>query len=215
MRYLRHVVRAGLFICIAAGALAGFLAAFPFDAQAEEADLCKPLTPEKRRLIYETILRERASASVPRPAPVPVEQARKAEPPRPKISRPATTGTANISTNKATEPLEINGIELREEFEGRQFTFEGTSIYLFTDPKANRVRIMTPLARLDELRRDPDFSETELLQSMMKANYLATGDLRLCVNKGIIWAAFLHPLDSLTKRDLDGAMKQLAEAAQP
>lgn len=73
---------------------------------------------------------------------------------------------------------------------------------------------MTPLARLDILRQKTDFNEINLLQMMMSANYLATGDVRLCTNRHIIWAVFLHPLDSLTKRDFVNALQQLAEIAK-
>jgi hypothetical protein len=95
-----------------------------------------------------------------------------------------------------------------------QFLHEGMQIFLLIDSEHNRIRLVTPLTRLDLHRSNPDFNEVELLQKLLKANYLATGDVRLCLNNHVIWAAFLHPLDSLTERDLLSALGQMVEVAR-
>jgi len=153
------------------------------------------LPPEKTQMIYDTLL--------PMKTEIPAEPAGMEAAPQP--------GTA---AGRMEDILTGKGIELRGESGQWWFFYDETQMFLLTDFANNRVRIMTPLARLDAFRQDADFNEIELLRQMMKANYLATHDVRLCMNKNIIWAAFLHPLDSLTDRDLVAALKQLADAAR-
>jgi len=119
-----------------------------------------------------------------------------------------------MTAEKMAQALRARGIEVRGELLRRQFVYADTQFFLLTEPGQNRMRLLSPLARLDTLRRDPDFNEVELLQELLKANYLATGDARFCVNRNIIWAAFLHPLDTLTERDLISALDQLADTAR-
>ena len=87
-------------------------------------------------------------------------------------------------------------------------------VFLLVDSEGNRLRLVTPLARLGLLRQDPGFVEVELLRKLLTANYLSTGDVRLCLNRHIVWAAFFHPLDTLTERDLLSALAQLVRVAR-
>ncbi len=177
-----------------------FLILLPSAAQAEKRSESDSLPPEKTRIIYETLLTPEGSGEK---TPVPVEAA-----------PPPETRRAGMGADKIADILRGRGIELRGKPGSWQFLNGGRQTFLFTDGEHNRMRLMTPLARLDMLRRDAEFSEVELLQKMMKANYLATGDVRLCMNKHVLWAAFLHPLDSLTERDLLSALGQLSETAR-
>lgn len=156
------------------------------------------LSPEKTQMIYDTLLPNAGSGSR-----IPEEEKT--------AQRPATPG---MTVEKIEAILRGKDIELKGKPSRWEFLSDGMQFFFLTDTENNRVRIMTPLARLDLLRREPGFSEIELLQEMLRANYLATGDTRLCMNKHIVWAAFLHPLDSLTERDLVGALDQLAETAR-
>lgn len=177
-----------------------FLILLPSAVQAEKRSESDSLPPEMTRIIYETLLTPEGSGEK---TPVPVEAA-----------PPPGTKRAGMTVEKIADILRGRGIELRGKPGSWQFLNEGRQTFLFTDGEHNRMRLMTPLARLDMLRRDAEFSEIELLQKMMKANYLATGDVRLCMNKHVLWAAFLHPLDSLTERDLLSALGQLSETAR-
>ncbi len=157
------------------------------------------LPPEKTQMIYDTLLPKEGSDSK-------VWGRDESD-----ASRPKTT---KMTAERIAEILRENGVEFTGESGQWEFFHDGIQIFLLTDTENNRVRLMTPLARLDLLRHEPGFSEIELLQEMMRANYLATGDTRLCMNKHIIWAAYLHPLDSLTAHELLGALEQLTETAR-
>ena len=168
-------------------------------ARAEEGSENKPLPPEKTQVIYDTLL--------PREGVEPGDSETGSE----KAKRESAAG---MTAEKMAQALRARGIEVRGELLRRQFVYADTQFFLLTEPEQNRMRLLSPLARLDTLRRDPDFNEVELLQELLKANYLATGDARFCVHRNIIWAAFLHPLDTLTERDLISALDQLADTAR-
>jgi len=157
------------------------------------------LPPEKTQIIYETLLPKEA------------EEAGESATENAAAQSALRAGT---TPERMAQILRDHDIEPMGNAGRRQFIYEGMQMFLLADPQHNRMRLISPLARLDLLRREPDFNEVELLRKMLKANYLATGDVRLCVNNHIIWAAFLHPLDSLTERDFMSALGQLAETAQ-
>ena len=73
---------------------------------------------------------------------------------------------------------------------------------VLTDESHNRMRVIAPAAEVKQI--DP-----EVLMKMMEANFVAALDARYAVFKGIVWAAFIHPLDSLSERDLISGLKQV------
>jgi hypothetical protein len=183
------------FACLGALTVGALFAPFPAGVVAARETKSESLPPEKTQMIYDTLLPKEGSGSEGRGD----------------ASRPKTT---KMTAEKIAEILREKGIEFTGESGQWEFFHEGMQVFLLTDTENNRVRVMTPLARLDLLRGEPGFSEIELLQEMMRANYLATGDTRLCMNKHIIWAAYLHPLDSLTAHELWSALEQLTETAR-
>jgi hypothetical protein len=83
-----------------------------------------------------------------------------------------------------------------------QMMREGIPVMVMTDETQNRMRIIAPAAEVKQV--DP-----EVLMKMMEANFVAALDARYAVFKGIVWAAFIHPLDSLVERDLMSGLKQV------
>jgi hypothetical protein len=83
-----------------------------------------------------------------------------------------------------------------------QMMREGIPVLVMTDEHHNRMRIIAPAAEVKQV--DP-----EALLKMMEANFVAALDARYAVFKGIVWAAFIHPLDSLVERDLISGLKQV------
>lgn len=184
--------------------IASVLLMSPSAASGEKASDQKPLPPEKTRIIYETLLAPEDDAATPAGA--------KEEP----SARPSSADArgAGMTPERVAEILGERDIALHGDVGHWQFLHEGMQIFLLIDSERNRIRLVTPLTRLDLHRSNPDFSEVELLQKLLKANYLATGDVRLCLNNHVVWAAFLHPLDSLTERDLLSALGQMVEVAR-
>jgi hypothetical protein len=171
---------------------------------AEEPSEGNPLPPEKTDVIYETLLSPRTMNGIPFGS----QQIAPA-----KIAR-AMTSPLGITGENAADVFRTWGIMLEGGPEQWHFFYTGMQMFLIIDSKADRLRLITPLARLDELRRDPDFAEVMLLQQMLKANYLATGEARICLNRNILWTLFSHPLDTLAERDLLNAIEQVAGIAR-
>ena len=87
-----------------------------------------------------------------------------------------------------------------------QFLINDIRVLCVTDETHNRMRVMTPIAAVDEL------PESTLLQCM-SANFDRALDARYCVNNGMVWGAFIHPLDSLTTPLFQSACHQVTEVS--
>ncbi|MEM7014288.1 MAG: hypothetical protein AAF585_22735 [Verrucomicrobiota bacterium] len=83
-----------------------------------------------------------------------------------------------------------------------EFEVEGIQLMCMTDEKADRMRIMIPVAKLEDVSK-------EQLAECMEANFDRALDARYCVNHGVLWGAFIHPLSSLTPRDFFSAVSQV------
>ncbi len=187
MRFFRTLLVVGLFLLLASR------------AKAEDVSENEALPPEKTQIIYDTLLPKEGD-----------EQDESGT----NDAAAQRAPDAGMTPERIAKILGKKDVKLRGDSGRWQFIHEGMQVFLLTDLQNNRMRLMSPLAKLDLLRQDPNFDESDLLQKMLKANYLASGDVRLCVNKNVIWAAFLHPLDSLTERDLVSALGQLAETVR-
>lgn len=82
-----------------------------------------------------------------------------------------------------------------------EFTLQGRSMLVVTDPAAGRMRIITPIALVADL---PEGA----LERLMQANFDTALDARYAVAQNIVWGAFIHPLDSLTQRDFASGILQ-------
>jgi len=70
------------------------------------------------------------------------------------------------------------------------FTVEGVSVQVITDERANRMRIIVPIAKTQDLSQDE-------LYRLMQANFDSTLDARYAIANEILWSAYIHPLEQL------------------
>lgn len=77
-----------------------------------------------------------------------------------------------------------------------------TKVMIVTDESHNRMRVMAPVQKIEA-------SDKELVYKCLNANFDRALDARYAVRDNVLFAAFLHPLSSLTKEDLDSAIKQV------
>lgn len=75
-----------------------------------------------------------------------------------------------------------------------------------TDESHDRMRIMTPIADLDEI------SEQQL-KTCMQANFDRALDARYCIHDTTLWGVFIHPLGSLHANLFRSACSQVAQIA--
>lgn len=87
-----------------------------------------------------------------------------------------------------------------------QFKVETREMMVITDPNADRMRIMTPIAPAEALTPD-------LMVRMLQANHDTALDVRYSVARNVIWATFIHPLSPLDDKQLVSGLRQTYTAA--
>ncbi|MDH3741075.1 MAG: type III secretion system chaperone [Hyphomicrobiales bacterium] len=87
-----------------------------------------------------------------------------------------------------------------------QFTVEKRPVVIITDLKADRMRIMVPVARIDQLSRDD-------LMRIAQANFDSALDSRYAIAQKILWSVYIHPLRELHKRQFITAIGQTVNLA--
>ncbi|QDT96697.1 type III secretion system chaperone family protein [Gimesia aquarii] len=71
-------------------------------------------------------------------------------------------------------------------------------LFLIVDADHDRVRIMTPILKEEDLEEDD-------LWDVMEANFDRSLDARYAIGDGLLWSVFLHPLTDLSRNlFLDG-----------
>lgn len=83
-----------------------------------------------------------------------------------------------------------------------QMLRDGIPITVLTDESHNRMRVVAPAAEVKKV-------DQQVLMRMMEANFGTALDARYAIFKEIVWATFIHPLDSLRERDLISALQQV------
>lgn len=71
------------------------------------------------------------------------------------------------------------------------FTVEDVPLTVVTDPRADRMRIVVPVARAGAL-------EPDALMRLMQANFDTALDARYAIGRDVLWSTFIHPLGPLT-----------------
>jgi hypothetical protein len=87
-----------------------------------------------------------------------------------------------------------------------QIHFGERALLVVTDEKADRMRIMAPIAEAGILNED-------LMLRILQANFDSALDARYAVAKGLIWSTFIHPLAALQDDELISAIFQVSTAA--
>ena len=99
----------------------------------------------------------------------------------------------------------VKGMAQHSEGEGGlvEFAFDNLRLYLISDASHNRMRIISPIMRYEEM------NQTQI-DAVMKANFHRALDARYAVGEGVLYSAYIHPLESLTREQLESAVVQVA-----
>jgi hypothetical protein len=96
------------------------------------------------------------------------------------------------------------------DYQGRpgavRFTVGTVPMACVSDVDHDRMRIIAPITSRADL-------DSRVLDLMLVANYHTSLDARYAVSDGVVYAAFLHPLSSLTEAELASALRQVATLA--
>lgn len=89
---------------------------------------------------------------------------------------------------------------------GWVFEFFGRPVSCLVAPQFDRMRFVAPIVPLDKITEQHK-------DEMLAANIHTALDVRYGTNKGIVYAAFIHPLSPLTDEQVVSAMQQVSRAA--
>ncbi len=87
-----------------------------------------------------------------------------------------------------------------------QFELEGFQATVITDEEADRMRILVPVASVEEV-------DGERLYRMMQANFDSALDARYSIAKGVLWSAYIHPLAALSDHQFVDGLAQTVNLA--
>ncbi|MDH3980742.1 MAG: type III secretion system chaperone [Gammaproteobacteria bacterium] len=97
-----------------------------------------------------------------------------------------------------------------DDIEGRpgywQFDLEGFQTIVITDEDADRMRIIVPVATMEEV-------DSDRLHRIMQANFDSALDARYSIAKGVLWSAFIHPLAALSDHQFVDGLAQTVNLA--
>jgi len=81
--------------------------------------------------------------------------------------------------------------------------YKGIELRCIYDERHDRMRIIAPVAARADI-------SDEQFEKAMEANFHTSLDARYALNKGILFAAFIHPLSPLTPAQIESALVQTA-----
>jgi hypothetical protein len=81
------------------------------------------------------------------------------------------------------------------------------TIIVITDEKADRMRVISPIAKADEL-------DQKLMFRILQANFDTALDARYSIAKGVLWSLYLHPLSSLSDKQFLTGVGQVVNLAE-
>lgn len=119
---------------------------------------------------------------------------------------------ASLAEEKAMDNAQLDSLvkQLNPKAQGKpgywQFMLEGREIYVITDESADRMRVMTPIAKADELGDGQ-------LARLMQANFDSALDARYAIARGALWSTFIHPLATLQDAEFISAVAQTVTLA--
>ena len=112
----------------------------------------------------------------------------------------------NMNNERLGKLIETIGSDVEGQTGFWQFNFGKVRLICITDEAHDRMRVMTPIASIDEL-------SSEHFLACMNANLDRALDARYCVNNDTLWGAFIHPLGCLTDSLFHSACSQVSDVA--
>ena len=83
-----------------------------------------------------------------------------------------------------------------------KFKYKGLLLICIADKKANRMRIISPIAERKQLTKD-------LILNSLVANFHTALDVKYALSDEILWSVFAHPLKELSEHQVVDAISQV------
>lgn len=86
-----------------------------------------------------------------------------------------------------------------------QFIYNDRLLICISDAKANRMRIISPIAKREQIN-------DEMLLNALVANFHTALDVKYALSDEIVWSVFIHPLKELSENQVLDAVSQVYNA---
>lgn len=96
---------------------------------------------------------------------------------------------------KSSDSLQVNNNTWK-------FIYKDRILICIADKKANRMRIISPIAKKEQLTK-------ELILNSLVANFHTALDVKYALSDEILWSVFTHPLKELTPHQIEDAISQV------
>jgi len=87
-----------------------------------------------------------------------------------------------------------------------EFTLHKYRVTVITDERADRMRIIIPVAKAGDI-------DSDKMKRLMQANFDSALDARYSIARGVLWSAFIHPLSELSDHQFIDGLAQTVNLA--
>ncbi len=98
--------------------------------------------------------------------------------------------------------IESLGLELEGDDGFWTLIVKEQPVQIITDTKADRMRIIAPIVKADELSKG-------MLYRLMQANFESALDARYAITNEVVWGTYIHPLSPMTNNELESGLVQV------
>ena len=125
--------------------------------------------------------------------------------PRTKLKK--LTKVATPTNNKILEKfIRSVGTDIKGKDGRWTFVVDKREVIVITDERADRMRIMIPIAKADKLT-------AKQMKVLLEANFDRALDAKYAIQGGTVWGVFTHWLSPLSKFEFKSAARQVARLA--
>ena len=116
--------------------------------------------------------------------------------------------TADSSMNQVSMENIVKGMaqEAKGENGFVEFIFNNVRMYLISDIKHNRMRIISPITKYKEI-------SPQNVEAVLESNFHKSLDARYAISKGVLYSAYIHSLSELRDYQIKSAVQQVANLA--
>ncbi len=107
-----------------------------------------------------------------------------------------------MSIDKLGEIISKNSDSIQVNRNTWKFIYKGKVLICIADKKANRMRIISPIAKKEQLTE-------ELILNSLIANFHTALDVKYAISDEILWSVFTHPLKELNAHQVEDAISQV------
>ncbi|MEL6974062.1 MAG: hypothetical protein AAGL29_01555 [Bacteroidota bacterium] len=112
----------------------------------------------------------------------------------------------NMTVDLLIQTIKSEADTIKVENNTIEFEFNDALLICIHDENANRMRIIAPIVRKEQL------DEEEILNALV-ANFHSVLDVKYALSDEILWSVFAHPLQQLSEAQVVDAIQQVYAAA--